>query len=180
MENKAKYKLYELSDKLAELEETIENLEGISIPADLHQEYLAILAEADETREDFTEKVDRILSLIQSRKRWLEVRKAEAERLTQLVRRDQETIEWLQEYLKEHLEKIGVTKFRTNKFNVSIRKASVAPLKLKIEDAKKYPKQYQRVTVEVDKKALREDLKSNPSLSKYCELGERKSYLSIK
>ncbi|RMD72110.1 MAG: hypothetical protein D6822_01865 [Cyanobacteria bacterium J149] len=173
-------KLYELSDKLVELEDTIENLEGISIPADLHQEYMSILAEANHLKADFTEKVDSILSLIQTRKKWLEIRKEEAERLKTLVRRDEKAIEWLQEYLKEHLEKIGVTKFRTNKFNVSVRKASIAPLKLKIEDAEKYPKVYQRITIELDKKALREDLKTNPSLSKYCELGERKSYLSIK
>ncbi len=34
-ETKGTYKLYELSDRLQELEETIENLEGVDIPADL-------------------------------------------------------------------------------------------------------------------------------------------------
>ncbi len=122
-ETKGTYKLYELSDRLQELEETIENLEGVDIPADVHTEYLELLAEAEETNDKFIDKIDSILCLIQSRKRWLEMRKAEAERLNKLIKKDEKTIDWLQEYLKQHLEKIGKTKFRTNKFNISIRKA---------------------------------------------------------
>ena len=38
------YKLYELSDRLTELEGTIELLEGVDIPADLHTFYLNLLA----------------------------------------------------------------------------------------------------------------------------------------
>jgi hypothetical protein len=52
-------------------------LEGVDIPHDLHQDYLGLLDELKQTEDDFNEKVDSILSLIQSRKRWLQVRKAE-------------------------------------------------------------------------------------------------------
>ena len=34
-ETKATYKLYQLSDRLQELEDTIENLEGVDIPSNL-------------------------------------------------------------------------------------------------------------------------------------------------
>ena len=181
METKGTYKLYQLTSKLQELEETIENLEGVDIPADVHLEYLELLAEAEETNDKFIDKIDSILCLIQSRKRWLEIRKAEAERLNKLIKKDEKTIDWLQEYLKQHLEKIGKTKFRTNKFNISIRKASVAPLHLLIEDAKSYPQQYQKVTIEVDKKALKEAvINGDAEALKYAELGEKSTYLSIK
>ena len=120
--------------------------------------YLGMLDELKQTEDDFSEKVDSILSLIQSRKRWLEVRKAECDRLQQLIKRDQNTIEWLSTYLQTHLEKQGIKKMRTAKFNLSIRKASIAPLELKYEDASKYPKKYQRVTIEADKKLLREPI----------------------
>ncbi len=144
-------------------------------------EYLELLAEAEETNEQFMNKIDSILCLIQSRKRWLEMRKAEADRLNKLVKKDEKTIEWLTEYLKQHLEKIGKTKLRTNKFNISIRKASVAPLHLLREDAKSYPQQYQKVTIEVDKKALKEAvINGDNEALKYAELGEKSSYLSIK
>ncbi|WP_373479258.1 siphovirus Gp157 family protein [Geminocystis sp.] len=180
-ETKGTYKLYELGDRLNELEQTIENLEGVDIPADLHLEYLELLEEADETNNKFIEKIDSILSLIQSRKRWLEIRKAEADRLTKLVRKDEKAIDWLQEYLKKHLEKIGKTKLRTNKFNVSIRKASIAPLQLLRENAKDYPPEYQKITVEIDKKALRKAVTDNEKIAlKYGCLGEKSTYLSIK
>jgi hypothetical protein len=174
-------KLYQLSDRLQELEETIENLEGVDIPADVHLEYLELLAEAEETNEQFMNKIESILCLIQSRKRWLEMRKAEAERLNKLVKKDEKTIEWLTEYLKQHLEKIGVRKLRTNKFNLSVRKASVAPLHLLREDAKSYPQQYQKVTIEVDKKALKEAvINGDEEALKSAELGEKSTYLFIK
>ena len=69
---------------------------------------------------------------------------------------------------------------RTAKFNLSIRKSAIAPLELKYEDASKYPKKYQRVTIEVDKKLLREQIKNGVDVSKWCSLGERSSYLSIR
>ena len=174
-------RLFELTEKLADLEETIENLDGCDIPADLHQYFLDLLAEAESTNEEFLDKVDGILSLIQSRKYWLQVRKEEQKRLNTLVKRDEKTVEWLQEYLKHHLEKMGVTKLRTNKFNVSVRKASVPPLNLLEENATKYPEQYQKVTVEVDRKALKEAIKEGDEEAlKYGKLGENSTYLSIK
>ena len=173
-------KLYELSDRLTEIEECIEMLEGVDIPADLHQDYLGLLSELDETEEAFNNKVDGILSLIQSRKRWLEIRKAECKRLQQLIKTDENTIEWLCKYLQEHLEKQGIKKLRTKKFNLTIRKASIAPLTLKYEDARKFPKKYQKVTIEVDKKLLREQIKNNVDVSKWAELGEKSTYLSIR
>ena len=109
-ETKVKYKLYELSDRLTEIEECLELLEGTDIPEDLHQDYLDMLEELKQTEDDFTEKVDSILSLIQSRKRWLEVRKAELDRINKLIKRDQNTIEWLSTYLQENLEKQGINK----------------------------------------------------------------------
>ncbi|BAQ61624.1 hypothetical protein GM3708_2030 [Geminocystis sp. NIES-3708] len=181
-ETKGTYKLYELTSKLEELEETIENLEGVDIPADLHLEYLELLSEAKETAEDFEGKIDSILSLIQSRKRWLEIRKAEADRLTKLVRKDEKTIEWLQEYLKQHLEKIGVDKLRTNKFNLSIKKASIAPLILNDKvNPNNYPEKYQKITIEIDKKQLKEDVKAGKTEAlRYGKLGEKSTYLSVK
>ena len=180
IENKPTYKLYELSDRLSEIEECLEMLEGTDIPEELHQDYLDLLTELDQTEEAFNNKVDGILSLIQSRKRWLEVRKAELDRISKLIKRDQNTIEWLSKYLQTHLEKQGIKKMRTAKFNLSIRKASIAPLELKFEDASKYPKKYQRVTIEVDKKLLREQIKKGVDVSKWAELGERSSYLAIR
>lgn len=175
-------KLFELTEKLTELEETIENLDGCDIPAELHEVFLELLDEAQATNEEFLDKVDGILSLIQSRKYWLEVRKNEQKRLNTLVKRDEKTVEWLQQYLKHHLEKLKIKKLRTNKFNVTVRQASIAPLCLFEEDATKYPEKYvKRVIVELDKKALREAIKQEDKEAlKFGKLGEKSTYLSIK
>lgn len=174
-------KLYELSDRISEIEDILENLEGVDIPADVHEDYLKLLEELDESKSDFNNKVDSILSLIQSRKRWLEIRKAEAKRMQNLIKKDEKTIEWLQEYLKGHLEKLDIKKLRTNKFNLSIRKASIPPLQLKYDNPKTYPEKYQKVTIEINKKLLRDDIKKEDSTAlEYAELGEKSTYLLIK
>ena len=179
-EVKATYKLYALSDRLTELEQTIELLEGVDIPADLHLDYLKMLEELDQTKKDFLSKVDGIVSLIQSRKRWLQVRKEECVRLQKLVKRDEKTVDWLSLYLQEHLNKQGIKKLRTNKFNLSIIQASVAPLILDQKDPNKIPSKYQKVTVEIDKKLRSEDLKNGVDVSNFAHLGEKSTYLSIK
>lgn len=176
-ETKGQYKLYELSDRLTEIEECLEMLEGSDIPAELHQDYLEMLAELNQTENDFTEKVDSILSLIQSRKHWLAVRKQECDRLSKLIKWDQNTIDWLCQYLQTHLEKQGIKKMRTNRFNLTIRKSAIAPLELKYQDASKLPKKYQRVTIEADKKLLCQEI---VDVSKWCQLGAKSTYLSIK
>lgn len=174
------YKLYELSDRLTELNDLIENLEGIDIPAELHNEYLEILQEASTSNEQFINKIDSIVGLIQSRKRWLEIRKIECERLQKLVKKDEKTVEWLTKYLMHHLTQQGLTKLRTKKFNLGIRQASITPLILTEADVNKYPEKYQRVTIEIDKQQLKEDIKQGLDLSKYAHLGEKSTYLSIR
>ena len=67
-EIKGIYRLYEISEKLEELNNLIDNLEGVDIPAELVENYNDILAESSQKRNDFAEKIDNILGLIQSRK----------------------------------------------------------------------------------------------------------------
>lgn len=180
-EKRVTYKLYELSDAVTQLNDLIENLDGVEIPADLHEEYLSILEEAQQTKDKFLEKIDSIVSLIQSRKRWLAVRKLESKRLQKLVKKDEKTIEWLTTYLIKHLDKQQLKKLRTNKFNLNLRQASCPPLILRENNPKNYPQKYQKITVEIDKKLLKEDLKNGDSeLLKYANLGEKSTYLSIK
>lgn len=180
-EIKPTYKLYQLSERIQEIEDCIESIEGVDIPAELHEDYLAMLEELEQTKEDFEDKIDNILSLIQSRKSWLEIRKSEVKRLQELVKRDETTIDWLTKYLKEHLERRDIKKLRTKRFNLSIRKASIEPLILRYEEAENYPKKYQKVTIEIDKKQLKEDIKNGDETAlKYAKLGEKSTYISIK
>ena len=67
-----------------------------------------------------------------------------------------------------------------NKFSLGVRQASQAPLVVKgnINDL---PDEFKKVTIEPDKKALRDAIKSSvEGIEQYAELGERSSYLSIR
>ncbi len=175
------YKLYEISGKLEELNNLIENLEGITIPAEGAETFNKILAEAKATERDFADKVDNIVSLIQSRKKWMQVRKEESDRLNQLIRKDDNTINWLTGYLMEHLEKQGVRKLRTKKFNLSIaNNGGKLPVVIdsKIEP-KNLPPKYRNVSYSPNKNAIREALEKGETLN-FAYFGERGKSLRIK
>jgi ferritin len=175
------YKLYEISGKLEELNNLIENLEGITIPAELAETFKEILAEAKATEKDFADKVDNIASLIQSRKRWMQVRKEESDRLNQLIRKDDNTINWLSDYLMEHLEKQGVRKLRTKKFNLTIaNNGGKLPVVIDSKiDPKDLPRKYINVSYSPNKNAIREALEKGEELN-FAYFGERGKSLIIK
>lgn len=189
-EKRSAYKLYNLSDRLSDLEEMLsemfENAEekeifNNSAFEEFHQAYLDLLSELDKTKEDFNEKVDSILSLIQSRKRWIETRKLERERLSRIIKKDEKLVEELSTYLLKHLEKLEIKSLKTKRFNVNVRKSSQAPLILNFEDKSLYPDKYLRKTVDVNKKLLKEDIKKGDKEAlKYGHLGNKTTYISIR
>ena len=81
----------------------------------------------------------------------------------------------------EHLEKQGVRKLRTKKFNLSIAKnGGKVPIAIDSKiNPKDLPKQYQRITVEVDHTAVRKALESDTQLD-WATWGERGQHLRIK
>jgi hypothetical protein len=173
-------RLYELAVKLRSLDDTLSNLEDVHIPEEISKEYLELLEEATKTEEEFKDKVDSILGLIHSRKKWAEIRKEEAKRLSVLSKKDENSVAFLSKYLKQHLESLNKTKLRTKHFNVSIGKASTAPLNLKVENVNSYPEKYKKVTIEINKKLLKEDvIKGDPEALKFASLGEKTTYLLI-
>jgi hypothetical protein len=158
--------LLDLNEKLTQLDELLENLEGIDIPADLAQEFEAVLSERDETQEAYLEKIDNYLGLIQSRKYWVQVRKAEYQRLKESVERDERTVQFLQDKLKAHLEGKGVKKLRTKRFNLSVcRNGGKQPIELNVESPEDLPKRFQKVRIEPDLTAIREALEAGEDLN---------------
>ena len=81
----------------------------------------------------------------------------------------------------EHLEKQGVRKLRTKKFNLSIAKnGGKVPIAIDSKiNPKDLPKQYQKITVEVDHTAVRKALESDTQLD-WATWGERGQHPPIK
>lgn len=173
--------LLELNNQLTELNDLLENLEGVEIPADLAGEVESLLNQRNKTQEAYLEKIDNYLGLIQSRKYWAQVRKAEYQRLKELVERDERTIQFLQTKLRTHLEGKGVKKLRTRRFNLSLcRNGGKQPIELNVETPEELPQKFQRIRVEPDMTAIREALEAGEDLSVIAHWKEKSSYLRIK
>ena len=171
--------LLNLDAHLSRLNEIIDEIED-QIPAELAQAFEEILLERDETQEQYLTKLDNIAALIQNRKLWVEVRKAEAQRLAKLAQSDSKTVDWLTDYLKRHLEAKGYKKLRTKRFNLSVcANGGKPPLTLDNIDPKQLPQRFQKVTVEADKKAIREALEAGEFLS-FAQFAEKGTHLRVR
>jgi Siphovirus Gp157 len=173
--------LLELNDKLEHLAEQIDLLESETIPVELHEAYLEILNEYCETESKTLEKLDNIMALIQSRKRWAQIRKQEYKRLQKLVELDENTVRWLQEYLLKYLEAKEIKKLRTKRFNCTVAtNGGLQPIAIAPEiDPKKLPRKYRIITYTANKEAIREALLAGEKLS-FAYFEERGKHLRIK
>lgn len=173
--------LLDLNQQLTELNDLLENLEGVEIPADLAGEVESLLNQQEKTQQAYLEKIDRYLGLIQSLKYWVQVRKSERDRINKIIARDERTIQFLQTKLKTHLESQGVEKLRTNRFNLSVcRNGGKTPIGLAVRSPEELPEKFQRVRVEADMTAIREALEAGEDLSEIAHWKQKSSHLLIK
>jgi hypothetical protein len=179
-EIKGKSTLYELSGKLEELGNLVDNLEGVAIPDEVIDVYQELLDELDKTQNDFADKVDDILALIQSRKKWVQIRKDECDRLQKTIRKDENTIKFLNEYLLRHLDFLEIQKLRTKKFNLTVASnGGKSPLWIDENlNPQDLPKKYQKVTIEFDRTAIRDDLEAGENLQ-FAGILSRGKHLKI-
>ena len=182
------YRLYEISEKLEELNDLIDNLEGVDIPAELAENYNNILAEIEQNNNDFADKIDNILCLIQSRKKWLQIPKEESgqrscafgERLQKLIKKDENTIQFLNEYLLRHLEVQEVKKLRTKRFNLTVaNNGGKQPLWIDSKvNPQELPQRYRCVSYFPNKDAIRQALEEGEELD-FAGFSERGKHLRI-
>jgi hypothetical protein len=179
--NNMKRTLLELNEAVEHLAGQIDLLESETIPPELHEAYLDILNQYCETEAQLQDKLDNIAALIQDRKRWLEMRKAEAKRLQDLVKFDENTVAWLQDYLLKYLQSKDIKKIRTKRFNLTVaNNGGKQPVYVDPTiNPKDLPEEYRRVTYEVDKQAIREALEEGQEL-KFATWQERGQHLRIK
>ena len=112
-------------------------------------------ARLDSLKMDFEKKVEGIL---QYRAECMATAKALADELYRLKRKQEsmeKRSEWLRNYVKAEMEKLGIGKVSTLTFSATVAKSPAAVI---VEDAEKLPEFYQRVktVVEADKACLLE------------------------
>ena len=85
--------LLELDEQLEQLDDLIEAVAG-EITPELQQAFDDLLEQQEETRDLYLKKLDNYAALIQSRKHWAEIRKAEGDRLRSLAEADFKTVDF--------------------------------------------------------------------------------------
>jgi hypothetical protein len=169
-------KLHELDQLFTELENEFESLDQSDLTPELEQKILDLLATRDAVTDDYKTKVDNYCKLIANLDAIATLRKAEADRLKALAETDLAKVDFLKNRLKDSLKQNGLTKLRTDSYNLSVCNNSVPPL---VYDTDSIPSEYQRVKVEVDVKRLREALKNGVDIPG-VGFGERGDHIRIK
>lgn len=145
-------KLYELSNELA----CILGEADEEIPEDLESRLNALTLA-------FEVKAESLLQFRQSLIADADAIKSEVERLQARADGLQRKGEWLKTYLHRSMEQVGIAKLTTLTFSASVCKS---PAKVKLEDGKEIPADYQRVntTTELDKAKALADFKAGKAL----------------
>jgi hypothetical protein len=171
--------LHELTQEFLELDRILESLEGEEIPAELEDAVDEILTQKSENQEQLHKKINGYVALIKHCEMFANDAEAEAKRMQQRAESERKKAEYLKHRLQQFFELTGLDKVKTTKFTVGVRKASQAPLIVKV-DAEKLPEKFQKVTVTANKVAIKEAIKAGEDVSEIAEYGDKSSYLSIR
>jgi chromosome segregation ATPase len=169
--------LLRISEDMAALDQLIEERGGDV--TGIEEEIAAWFSELGTARD---QKIDNYCAFLRELELRISLRKAEAERLQARAKTDANTVEFLKARLKSFLEETNAGKIETERYTVSIAKNG-GKLPLILHDpnvrAAELPPAYQRVSVDIDKEAIRADLEAGKVLP-FAALGERGTRLSIR
>lgn len=166
--------LFQISDDLQQFNVLLDDLDDAE-QQQMVTEWLEHL-EAERDR-----KLDNYAALIAELEARAEVRKAEAKRLMELVAADENRAKMLKERLKIFFEANNLKKVETQRYQLSlVRHGGKAPVILEQSiSPTELPKQFQKVSVEPDTKAIREALEAGEPLD-FARLGDRGSSVRIR
>ena len=129
-------------------------------------------------RQDLQERVDETIAFVRELEGRSEVRKAEADRLTRLANDDRALAERLKAIVLDVMGERDLKRIDTDRFRVSRCQNSAAPLEIDIE-AREAPEAYQRVSIELDRRRVGEDLKNGVPIT-WARFGPRGFHLRIR
>ena len=148
------------------------SLEGVE------EQIAAWSAEVDEPLET---KLEGIARLIREWSAKADARKAEAKRLTEAAKADENRVERLKAWTKFCLESQGMTKAEAGPYTFAIQKnGGVAPVTFLVEDVEQWPVDYLVTRVEIDRPQVREFLAAGNHMEGLAVMGERGTSLRIK
>ena len=159
--------LLDIADDARALADLLDELDG-----EITGQEEAVQAFFDETGAALTAKVDAYAGLIRQLEAFAATRKAEAKRMADLAKSDENRAKWLKERLLLAMDVIGETRIDGDRHRVSIAKnGGKVPMIIDDPDAVEEAG-YVRDVIEIDKEALREALEDGEE-GEGAYLGER-------
>lgn len=170
--------LHDISEDLLALEAMLEDLGG-----DVTDDDVAAFLDDwfERATADRDKKIDNYAALILELETRAEVRRAEAKRLADKAKRDEDRARYLKERLQVFYETHGLSKLETPRFTVSLaRNGGRLPLLLDL-DPEQLPASYrsERVTYTPDQEAIRAALDAGEVLA-FARYGDRGQSLRIR
>ncbi len=168
--------LLDIADDARALADLLDELDG-----DITGQEKAVQAFLDETGDAMTAKVDAYAGLIRQLEAFAATRKAEAKRMADLAKSDENRAKWLKERLLLAMDVIGETRIDGDRHRVSIAKNGGKVPVVVPDDVDALPDAFVRTVVkrDADKDAIREALEGGADVPG-CKLGERGRSVRIK
>jgi len=140
-----------------------------------------IAAWSAETDEPLEAKLEGIARLIREWGAKADARKAEAKRLAEAAKADENRADRLKAWAKFCLESQGMTKAEAGPYTFAIQKnGGVQPIAFLVEDPAQWPTDYVATVPQIDRAKVREFLTAGNHLEGLAVMGERGTSLRIK
>jgi len=124
-------------------------------------------------------KSTNIIGYIQNSKRLLEAMKAEEQRLSELRKSGENKIEKFEQYVKDNMERLGLTEVQTELGSLKIAKN---PISVEIENEDEIPSEFKQevVTTKIDKTAIKNHFKETGEIVQGARIIADKTSLRVR
>ena len=162
--------LYNITNKFAELMDMAENGELTEEQYNALGEQLAL---------ELQQKGSGIIGYTQNEEALIEAVDFQIKRLQDLKKARQNKLEKFKQYVKENMDRLGITKMDTELGTLSIAKN---PMSVEIENEEEIPEQFKQqvITIKIDKTAIKNHFKTTGELIAGVKIVDDKTSLRIK
>ena len=170
MKNMSDLTLYNITNKFAELMDMAEN-------GELTEEQYNALGE--QLTLELQQKGSGIIGYTQNEEAFIEAVDFQIKRLQDLKKARQNKLEKFKQYVKENMDRLGITKMDTELGTLSIAKN---PMSVEIENEEEIPEEFKQqvITVKIDKTAIKNHFKTTGELIAGVKIVDDKTSLRIK
>ena len=170
MKNMSDLTLYNITNKFAELMDMAEN-------GELTEEQYNALGE--QLTLELQQKGSGIIGYTQNEEAFIEAVDFQIKRVQDLKKARQNKLEKFKQYVKENMDRLGITKMDTELGTLSIAKN---PMSVEIENEEEVPKEFKQevVTTKIDKTAIKNHFKATGEIIPGVKIIDDKTRLNIK